>query len=281
MQPIFGKHWAVAARGAKLCGAAPACASTQRALGAMGDTSTHLNISPTELKFRFELRKNIPVTISLQNPTGDKVAFKVKTTSPKKYCVRPSSGYVDAGGHRDVQVIMQAQKEYPPSLADCKDKFLVQSVKVGQEVTEATPDLFDPAKGQDIKQVKLRVVLVGIKPPSPVPEGVEEEALSPGRAAFRENGAATAIDAAGAGAGRGSAPSAPAAPGPAAGDDMASVARERNKLRDSLALVEKERADVAKRLEQLEARPQLWHICGHLWGISHCALFEPPSLCRS
>ncbi|KAK9822002.1 hypothetical protein WJX81_007855 [Elliptochloris bilobata] len=213
----------------------------------MSDTSTHLSISPTELKFRFELRKNIPVTISLQNPTGEKVAFKVKTTSPKKYCVRPSSGYVDAGGHKDVQVIMQAQKEYPPSLADCKDKFLVQSVKVGPEVMEATPDLFDPAKGQDIKQVKLRVVLVGIKPPSPVPEGVEEEALSPGRNAFRENGAAAAE--AGSAAARSSAP-APAA-GPA--DDLAAVTRERNKLRDSLARVEKERGDVAKRLEQLEA----------------------------
>ena len=45
------------------------------------------------------------------------MAFKVKTTSPKKYCVRPSSGVVEAGGSKEVQVIMQAQREYPPSLA--------------------------------------------------------------------------------------------------------------------------------------------------------------------
>ena len=71
---------------------------------------------------------------------------------------------------------MQAQKEYPPSLTDCKDKFLVQSLKIGREVTDVVPELFEPSTGKDIKQSKLRVVLVGPpKPPSPVPEGVEED----------------------------------------------------------------------------------------------------------
>ena len=67
----------------------------------------HLQISPTELKFRLELKKNIPVTLSLHNPGTERVGFKVKTTSPKKYCVRPSSGFVDPGTTKDVQVIMQ------------------------------------------------------------------------------------------------------------------------------------------------------------------------------
>lgn len=66
---------------------------------------------------RFELRKNIPVTLTLQNPSDERVAFKVKTTSPKKYCVRPSSGIVEPKSSKEVQVIMQAQREYPPSFA--------------------------------------------------------------------------------------------------------------------------------------------------------------------
>ena len=66
---------------------------------------------------RFELRKNVPCQLTLNNPTGERVAFKVKTTSPKKYCVRPSSGVVEPGSSKEVQVIMQAQREYPPSLA--------------------------------------------------------------------------------------------------------------------------------------------------------------------
>lgn len=72
---------------------------------------------------------------------------------------------------------LQAQREPPPSLSECKDKFLVQSLKISPETTEITPDLFEAGAGKVIKQSKLRVVLVGPpKPPSPVPEGIEEEA---------------------------------------------------------------------------------------------------------
>lgn len=68
---------------------------------------------------------------------------------------------------------MQAQREYPPTgLQDCKDKFLVQTVKVGEKVTDISPELFESPGGTALKQTKLRVVLVGPpKPPSPVPEG--------------------------------------------------------------------------------------------------------------
>jgi hypothetical protein len=39
----------------------------------------NLVINPTELRFRFELRKTIPVTLSLTNPAGsNRVAFKVR-----------------------------------------------------------------------------------------------------------------------------------------------------------------------------------------------------------
>ena len=169
----------------------------------------HLQLSPSELRFRFELRRNIPVTLSLHNPGKETVAFKVKTTSPKKYCVRPSSGIVEPGSTKDVQVclislvapvgrdhgkrapgshvvcwqvIMQAQREYPPSLADCKDKFLVQTCTVSSDVKEASPDVFESKSAGDIKHTKLRVVLLGpAKPPSPVPEGIEEDMASPAK----------------------------------------------------------------------------------------------------
>ena len=147
--------------------------------------SAGLQIDPTELTFRFELRKIIPVTLSLHNPTGDRIAFKVKTTNPKKYCVRPSSGVVEPETTRDVQVIMQAQREYPTNMADCKDKFLVQWSALPPHIQEVTPDIFDTSIYRDVRQARLRVNLVGPpKPPSPVPEGTEEEA-SPVKEAFR------------------------------------------------------------------------------------------------
>lgn len=41
----------------------------------MGDL---LQISPQELKFRFELKRNVPVTLSLTNTGSERVAFKVR-----------------------------------------------------------------------------------------------------------------------------------------------------------------------------------------------------------
>ncbi|KAJ0559486.1 putative major sperm protein (MSP) [Helianthus annuus] len=57
-------------------------------------TGDLLSIEPQELQFAFELKKQISCSMQLQNKTDDHVAFKVKTTNPKKYCVRPNSGIV-------------------------------------------------------------------------------------------------------------------------------------------------------------------------------------------
>jgi len=120
------------------------------------------------------------VTLQLQNPGTKRVAFKVKTTSPKKYCVRPSSGFIEPNSVKEVQVIMQSQREPPVSYSDCKDKFLIQCTKVDGDVKEVTSELFDVTKGKEVKQIKLRVILVPpAKPPSPVPEGSESEPTSP------------------------------------------------------------------------------------------------------
>ena len=36
----------------------------------------------------------VTATLTLRNPSNEKVGFKVKTTAPKQYCVRPNSGIV-------------------------------------------------------------------------------------------------------------------------------------------------------------------------------------------
>lgn len=119
-----------------------------------------------------ELKKQIPTTIRLYNATTAELAFKVKTTAPKKYCVKPNTGFVAPGATQIVHVIMQAQREWPADVAGCKDKFLVQSVASGG-VTDFA-ELF--AKGKEgIKESKLRVAYTQPPPPpSPVPEGEED-----------------------------------------------------------------------------------------------------------
>jgi len=98
---------------------------------------------------------------------------QVKTTTPKKYVVRPSSGTVDPGMTASVQVIMQAQKEFPADMAACRDKFLVQAVALASG-EEFGPETF--RAGLATKDTKIRVVLEGPPaPPSPVPEVNEAE----------------------------------------------------------------------------------------------------------
>jgi hypothetical protein len=151
-------------------------------------TGELLSIEPQELQFPFELRKQISCSLQLQNKTDNYVAFKVKTTNPKKYCVRPNTGVVMPRSTCDVIVTMQAQKEMPLDM-QCKDKFLLQSVVAspGASAKDVTPEMFNKESGHQVEECKLRVVYVAPpRPPSPVREG-SEEGSSP-RASISDNG---------------------------------------------------------------------------------------------
>lgn len=140
-----------------------------------------LNIQPNELKFSFEVRKQVSASLRLINITSEYVAFKIKTTSPKKYCVRPNTGVVPPQSSAEIVVTMQAQKEVPPDM-QCKDKFLIQSVLQpgGGNAKDVGQDMFNKESGREINEVKLRVVYVPPpEPPSPVAESSEEGVISP------------------------------------------------------------------------------------------------------
>ncbi|KAI5283887.1 phosphatidylinositol-binding protein scs2, partial [Ascosphaera acerosa] len=96
-----------------------------------------LEVAPVELEFRIAaavaagpFNREVSQTIHLANRNETPVAFKVKTTAPKRYCVRPNSGRIEPGTVVEVQVLLQAMKEEPPLDQRCRDKFLVQSVAV-------------------------------------------------------------------------------------------------------------------------------------------------------
>lgn len=141
---------------------------------------------------------------------------------------------------------MQAQREYPPGgLSECRDKFLVQSVRLSASsaadasAAEATPEMFDASRAKDIRQTKLRVVLVGPpKPPSPVPEGNEDDGVGFGGGAA----GAAAAGAAAAGAVGGAA---------SAAQGLDALARERDLLREALARAERDKSAAQARLEAL------------------------------
>jgi hypothetical protein len=49
-----------------------------------------------ELRFKGPFENEFSsVTLSISNPTEKRIAFKIKTTAPKRYCVKPNSGVLD------------------------------------------------------------------------------------------------------------------------------------------------------------------------------------------
>ncbi|KAL7144554.1 hypothetical protein ABFS83_07G020100 [Erythranthe nasuta] len=125
-----------------------------------------VEIQPREVKFVFELKKQSTCIVHLGNVTDQYVAFKVKTTSPKKYCVRPNVGVIKPKSTCDFTVTMQAQKLAPSE--QCKDKFLVQStvVRFGTTEEDITPSMFSKGSQKYIEETKLRVILTSA-PSSP------------------------------------------------------------------------------------------------------------------
>ncbi|XP_027165540.1 vesicle-associated protein 1-1-like [Coffea eugenioides] len=119
-----------------------------------------LDVQPRELKFILEVKKQSSCAVHLANLSDHYVAFKVKTTSPKKYCVRPNIGVIKPKSTYDFTVTMQAQKSAPSDM-QCKDKFLVQSTVAPFGTTEEdiTPDLFAKDSGKYVEECKLKVSL--------------------------------------------------------------------------------------------------------------------------
>ncbi|KAL9687083.1 hypothetical protein QQ045_031479 [Rhodiola kirilowii] len=138
-------------------------------------TGDLLDVHPSELRFNFEVRRQSSCAMQLSNKTDKFVAFKVKTTSPKKYCVRPNAGIVMPRSSCNITVTMQGQKEAPPGM-QCKDKFLLQTVLAPEGATakDIASEMFNKEEGKVVEEFKLRVVYIPATPPSPVPEGSDE-----------------------------------------------------------------------------------------------------------
>ncbi|KAI8504738.1 PREDICTED: vesicle-associated membrane protein/synaptobrevin-binding protein-like isoform X13 [Branchiostoma belcheri] len=79
-----------------------------------------------ELKFKGPFTEVVTSNLKLNNPTDKRVCFKVKTTAPRRYCVRPNSGVVEPSSSINVSVMLQPF-DYDPQEKN-KHKFMVQSM---------------------------------------------------------------------------------------------------------------------------------------------------------
>ncbi|XP_077301983.1 vesicle-associated membrane protein-associated protein A-like [Arctopsyche grandis] len=133
-------------------------------------------------ELKFEGPFNLPVVsfIKLINDSDKKIHFKLKTTAPKKYCVRPNSGVLAAKSKIEVQVVLQpfifnaAEKH--------KHKFMVQFMVEPEGERIMTPDeLWKCIAPDKIMNYKLKCVfeqpcLPGNETQGPTPDNVDTTA---------------------------------------------------------------------------------------------------------
>jgi len=90
-----------------------------------------LKIEPrTELHFRGPYTEIATEYLILTNPSDRKVCFKIKTTAPKRYCVRPNSGIIDPKNSTKIAVMLQPSLSVDSQQINefkNKHKFMVQT----------------------------------------------------------------------------------------------------------------------------------------------------------
>ncbi|GMK54234.1 hypothetical protein CspeluHIS016_0108200 [Cutaneotrichosporon spelunceum] len=146
-----------------------------------------VNLSPpNQLGFPRPLTQIVKRSLLIHNPNPQPVAFKVKTTAPKQYCVRPNQGRVDPGESIEVQIVLQPLAADPPPHAKCKDKFLVQSAFIPpDEEMHSLPEMWAQVERNNkpsIHEQKLRCAYLsaedGVTNPNGIPEE-NEDSMSP------------------------------------------------------------------------------------------------------
>ncbi|XP_055910333.1 vesicle-associated membrane protein-associated protein A isoform X2 [Eupeodes corollae] len=110
---------------------------------------------PNELRFRGPFTKPVISVMKLTNPTEDLVLFKIKTTAPKKYCVRPNFGHVTPHTTIRVEICLQAFV-YDPNEKN-KHKFMVQSLVVPEGVDDFGK-LWKEVEPDNLMDAKLKCV---------------------------------------------------------------------------------------------------------------------------
>ncbi|XP_047979807.1 vesicle-associated protein 1-2-like [Salvia hispanica] len=115
-----------------------------------------LNYEPPELNFQFDQNKQLSSSVRLLNKTDACVAFKLKSTNPRNYVVRPRIGILLPRSSCEIKVTMRALRESHHNIR-CKDKFMIESVAASPDTSlEDARKLFDKESGHPLQEFILR-----------------------------------------------------------------------------------------------------------------------------
>lgn len=129
----------------------------------VGAIAPVLKLSQSEISFAAPFSKAPEARIILLNPSDDAVAFKIRTTAPKRYCVRPNIGIILPKDKVEIQVVLSPAKD-PITDFNQRDKFQVLStivkdalkVSSGTQDPTSVKDLFDKSANVPTMKQKLR-----------------------------------------------------------------------------------------------------------------------------
>ncbi|AET40980.1 phospholipid metabolism-regulating protein SCS22 Ecym_7130 [Eremothecium cymbalariae DBVPG len=140
-----------------------------------------IEIVPDVLEYKPPFTTSSTEYVTITNKSSDTVAFKVKTTAPKIYCVRPNAAVVAPGEQVQIQVILLGLSEEPAPDFKCKDKFLLITLPAPYELGDSTvaevwPQLEAEFKQQAVsKKIKVKYLINTQSGKAPVDDLVAEE----------------------------------------------------------------------------------------------------------
>ncbi|ESO05945.1 hypothetical protein HELRODRAFT_184905 [Helobdella robusta] len=111
-----------------------------------------------ELKFTGPFTSVVSSELLLKNPNSKPVLFKVKTTAPKRYCVRPNCGFIEPN-HQVTVLVMLQPFEYDPAEKNTH-KFMIQSMFAPPGTTESNDIIWKEAPAGQIIDNKLKCVFI-------------------------------------------------------------------------------------------------------------------------
>jgi len=141
---------------------APAPAAPTVQVATAVTATPDISISPVDaLQFDLGARPKMAVVqLRLQHPgpgTAAPAAYKIKTTAPKRYLVRPNQGLLAPGGAQTVDIILVERDHIAlrddsakGAEAEEKDKFLVQTTAVQSDLLQGWADKPPEEKSEKI-----------------------------------------------------------------------------------------------------------------------------------
>ncbi|CAE7206088.1 TIF34 [Symbiodinium sp. CCMP2592] len=142
---------------------------------------TVISPQPEAVEFRVARDGSLNAWVKLRNTWSGQVAYKMKTTSPKDYTIKPASGSIRQGEFHDVQIIRKSPEEGGSPDSSKKVKFLVQAAGVTTQAQKLLLYAADKGKAagrtkfwESIPKEDLQEQQLPVKMPSEEPEEFED-----------------------------------------------------------------------------------------------------------